>query len=155
LKVAKKLPHGSYVAVYASRPKEANLSALFSLPLRFCFPRVLSDDGQMEFRWVKAAGKKGELILGPYNIFEPNAKHPLVQRNEIKACFAPLLAFDEKGRRLGNGKGFYDRFLDGFKGLKVGVGFEWQYSVTPLPDEAHDQPLDLVVTEHGIRDFRK
>ncbi|MGZ3656604.1 MAG: 5-formyltetrahydrofolate cyclo-ligase [Bdellovibrionota bacterium] len=154
VKASKEIPRDSYVAVYRAKSKEADLSALFHLPLRFCFPRVLSDDGQMEFRWVKKPAAISEFETGAYGILEPKQSHPVVPREEMSACFAPLLAFDASGRRLGNGKGFYDRFLDGFKGLKIGVGFEWQYSVTPLPDEAHDQRLDLVVTECETRNFR-
>jgi 5,10-methenyltetrahydrofolate synthetase len=154
IEAAREIPKDSYVAVYKARAKEADLSALGELPLRLCFPRVLSDDGDMEFRWIKKPGAKGEFEPGPYGILAPKLSNPIIQREEMAACFVPLLAFDENGRRLGNGKGFYDRFLNGFKGLKVGVGFEWQFSITPLPNEAHDQRLDLVVTEHETRDFR-
>ncbi len=152
---AKEIPKDSYVAVYRARPKEADLSALSSLPLRLCFPRVLSDDGLMEFRWVKKPAAMGEFEAGPYGILEPKKSCPVVEREQMTACFTPLLAFDESGRRLGNGKGFYDRFLTGYQGLKIGVGFEWQFSVTPLPHEKHDQHLHVVVTELETRDFRK
>lgn len=153
-KAAREIPAGSYVAVYRARAKEADLSALFKLPHRFCFPRVLSDDGLMEFRWVKKPEAAGEFEAGPYGILQPKVSCAVVPREKMSACFAPLLAFDRSGRRLGNGKGFYDRFLDGYPGLKIGVGFEWQYSLTPLPNEAHDQRLDLAVTELETRDFR-
>jgi 5-formyltetrahydrofolate cyclo-ligase len=154
LVAAREIPKDSFVAVYRARAKEADLSALFALPLRFCFPRILSDDGRMEFRWVKKPAAAGEFEPGPYGILEPILGCPVVERASMNVCFAPLLAFDESGRRLGNGKGFYDRFLDGFEGLKIGVGFEWQFSVTTLPTEAHDQRLDLAVTELVTRDFR-
>jgi 5-formyltetrahydrofolate cyclo-ligase len=154
VKASREIPKGSYVAVYRARAKEADLSALFDLPLKLCFPRVLSDDGHMQFHWVKKPAAIREFEPGAYGILEPKSALPVIARDEMGACFAPLLAFDSSGRRLGNGKGFYDRFLDGFRGLKIGVGFEWQYSVTPLPDEAHDQRLDLVVTELETRDFR-
>ena len=155
VQVAREIPSDSYVAVYHATAKEADLSALFALPLRLCFPRVLSDDGEMEFRWVKKPAAAGEFEPGAYGIHEPKKSHPLIRREEMSACFAPLLAFDDSGRRLGHGKGFYDRFLDGFPGIKIGVGFEWQYSVTPLPHEPHDQRLEIVVTELETRDFRK
>jgi len=151
---AREVPEHSFVAVYRARAKEADLSALFRLPLRFCFPRVLSDDGLMEFRWVKKPAASAEFEAGPYGILQPKIHCEILPREKLSACFAPLLAFDGSGRRLGNGKGFYDRFLEGYPGLKVGVGFEWQFSLTPLPHEAHDQPLDLAVTELETRDFR-
>lgn len=155
VKASREIPKNTYVAVYRARAKEADLTALFELPYRFCFPRVLSDDGAMEFRWVKKAAAPNEFSGGAYGILEPKESHPLVERAEIAACFVPLLAFDASGRRLGNGKGFYDRFLCGFEGLRIGVGFEWQFSVTPLPHEKHDQHLDLIVTELETREFRK
>lgn len=153
LEAAKEIPRGGLVAVYRARAKEADLSPLFSLPLKFCFPKVLSKNGQMEFRLVEQP-LSAEFAPGPFGILEPTEKHPLVKREEIAACFVPLLSFDDSGRRLGQGRGFYDRFLEGFEGKKIGVGFEWQFSPDPLPIEATDQHLDLAVTEHGIRSFR-
>ena len=155
LEVASKVSKDSYVAVYQAKAKEADLSPLFALPLRFCFPKVLSDEGVMEFRWVKNPRAEAEFESGAFGIMEPRKQHPVVPRDEIKVCFAPLLAFDGSGRRLGNGKGYYDRFLDGYRGLRIGVGFEWQFSVTPLPHEPHDQHLDIIVTELETRDFRR
>jgi 5-formyltetrahydrofolate cyclo-ligase len=153
--VAAELPRGSLVAVYQARAKEASLKPLFDLPFRFAFPLVLdAEKGEMEFRLVEKAADESEFHIGPFGILEPTKKHPLVDRAEIQACFIPLLAFDLNGRRLGRGKGFYDRFLDGFAGLKLGVGFEWQFSPEELPVEKHDQRLDLAITEQLIRDFQ-
>lgn len=149
---AKSIPKGSLVAVYQAKPKEADLSPLFDLPYVFCFPKVLSRKGKMEFRLVEKVSA-GEFVPGEFGILEPTAKHPVVKKEEIEACFVPLLSFDGTGRRLGQGMGFYDRFLEGFTGTKIGVGFEWQFSPTPLPTEEYDQHLHMVVTEYGIRKF--
>lgn len=140
----------SFVAVYQARPKEADLSPLFSLPYKFCFPKVLGEDGRMEFRHVPGAN---EFQKGAFGILEPLEKHSVIPKKEIAACFVPLLAFDAEGRRLGHGKGFYDRFLENFPGRRIGVGFEWQFSPAPLPVDAHDVLLHCAVTEHGIRSF--
>lgn len=145
---------GAFVAVYQARAKEASLAALFSLPYKFCFPKVTDHDGCMEFRHVARADEDAEYVPGAFGILEPAEQHPIVEKRDIAACFVPLLAFDGEGRRLGHGKGFYDRFLDGFSGLKIGAAFEWQFSPEALPVEAHDVRLDMVVTEHGIRRFR-
>jgi len=152
LAVAHAIPKGSLVAVYQARSKEADLSSLFSFPFKFCFPKVLSKNGLMEFRVVENLEPK-QFVRGAFGILEPTEKHAKVEKQEIQACFVPLLSFDETGRRLGQGMGFYDRFLEGFSGLKIGVGFEWQFSPTALPVEEYDQRLDLVVTEHGTREF--
>lgn len=147
------IPAGSFVAVYHATTKEADLTPLFSLPLRFCFPKILDRaGGLMEFREVEN-GKTEEFDLGPFGIYEPRHHHPTVKKSEIHTAFIPLLAFDQEGRRLGQGKGFYDRFLEGFGGQRIGVGFDWQGSPTPLPIEGHDEHLHALVTEHGVRRF--
>ena len=62
------------------------------------------------------------------------------------------MLFDRRGNRLGYGGGFYDRFLANRapRALRVGLAFACQISDAPLPAEAHDMPLDLLVTEGGI-----
>lgn len=59
----------------------------------------------------------------------------------------PLLAFDRRGTRLGQGGGHYDRALADFpRALKIGVAWSVQ-EVADLPREAWDVPLDIVITE--------
>lgn len=75
---------------------------------------------------------------------------------KLDVIFLPLLGFDAKGTRLGQGGGHYDRAL-GFKrcGKRlwlVGLAYEAQY-VESLPREAHDIPLDAVITEKKIWRF--
>ncbi|MDA0378186.1 MAG: 5-formyltetrahydrofolate cyclo-ligase [Bacteroidetes bacterium] len=60
----------------------------------------------------------------------------------------PALAVDEQGWRIGYGGGFYDRFLRGQQGFRVGVVFAGQV-LPSLPLEEHDEPLDAIVTEKG------
>ena len=68
---------------------------------------------------------------------------------ELDLLLVPLVAFDAYGRRLGHGRGYYDRMLSRCPGLKVGVAFEVQ-RMTAVPTEAHDVGLDLVVTEARV-----
>jgi 5-formyltetrahydrofolate cyclo-ligase len=69
----------------------------------------------------------------------------------------PLVAFDLRGNRLGYGGGFYDRTLQGLRAIRptLAIGFAWDaQETTALPLEPTDQPLDLLVTESRILDFR-
>ncbi len=63
---------------------------------------------------------------------------------------APLLAFDDAGRRLGYGGGYYDRTLRAVRErgpiLAVGVGYEAQL-VETVPSGDDDEKLDWIVTE--------
>ncbi|CAM4190257.1 5-formyltetrahydrofolate cyclo-ligase [Pedobacter westerhofensis] len=72
---------------------------------------------------------------------------------KIDMVLVPLLAFDSRGYRVGYGRGFYDRFLEGLDTLKVGLSlFE---SVDIISDaHAHDVKLDLCLTPEKIYDFR-
>lgn len=62
----------------------------------------------------------------------------------------PGLAFSQKGERLGRGKGYYDKYLKNFLGIKIGICFE-DMVVNNLPTELHDIDMDYVVTDGKIR----
>ena len=65
---------------------------------------------------------------------------------------APLLAFDADGYRLGQGGGYYDRTIAALRAtgpvFVIGLGYAGQ-QVDQVPRDAHDQPLDAIVTETG------
>lgn len=64
-------------------------------------------------------------------------------------ALVPGLAFDEHGYRLGYGGGYYDTFLPEFVGTSIGLcRSNTLFDALPLL-EAHDAPVDLVVTESG------
>ena len=69
----------------------------------------------------------------------------------------PLVAFDLQGGRIGYGRGFYDRTLEGLRTkrptLAIGFAFDAQEN-EGLPLESTDQPLDMVITESRVLDFR-
>ena len=88
------------------------------------------------------------LVKGVFGIPEP-AGGRIFKPEKIDFVAVPGVAFDKRGCRLGMGKGFYDRFLPRVKGVKVGVGYDFQL-VEEVPCEEHDIPLDLVVTPKGV-----
>lgn len=69
----------------------------------------------------------------------------------------PLAAFDARGHRIGYGAGYYDRAVakfgsEGARPRLVGVAFDLQ-EVGIVPDEDHDECLDAILTESGLRFF--
>lgn len=70
----------------------------------------------------------------------------------IDVVVVPGIAFTERGDRLGQGGGWYDRFLGSIPAncATIGVGFESQM-LDELPTEPHDIRVDVVVTERCVR----
>lgn len=90
----------------------------------------------------------GQLQPGRWGLFEPSAGHSwwLEDLARIGLVVVPGLAFDRRGNRLGLGGGYYDRFLARVKAPKAGLIYS-ALLLDALPAEAHDIPMDLVVTE--------
>jgi len=65
-------------------------------------------------------------------------------------CLVPGLVFDGEGNRVGYGAGYYDNFLAFYPGDKVGLVRSVQVSSNPLPHDAHDIAVDVLVTEGTI-----
>lgn len=80
----------------------------------------------------------------------PDADAP-IDPAVVDVVVVPGLGFTPDGHRLGQGGGWYDRFLARMRpdALKIGVGFDVQL-VGELPTEEHDVTLDAVVTESGV-----
>ncbi|MNU02273.1 5-formyltetrahydrofolate cyclo-ligase family protein [compost metagenome] len=60
--------------------------------------------------------------------------------------------FNKNGSRLGKGKGFYDKALAEFSGIKVGICFDFQVAEKQVPIESHDIVMDYLVTDSGLID---
>jgi len=88
------------------------------------------------------------LVPGPFGADVPADGAEITPR----VLIVPLLAFDRRGFRLGYGGGFYDRTLEQLRasGPTTAIGFAFSaQEVAAVPIEPTDQPLDLIVTEHG------
>lgn len=110
-----------------------------------CLPRADWTNHVLDPRLIGAWGEG--LVMGRFDIPEPGADAPPVDHRAIDLVIVPGLAFDERCFRLGQGAGFYDRFVTrpGLKAAKVGLCFDEQV-VPAVPIEAWDAPLDAVIT---------
>ena len=79
-----------------------------------------------------------------------------IEASKIDVVFVPLLAFDDKGHRVGYGKGYYDRFLATCRPncIKVGLSF-FEKEQDSFIIEPTDIPLDYCVTPEKIYPFPK
>ena len=95
-----------------------------------------------------------------YGIAEPDPRHAeVIPVRRLDLILLPLVAFDERGWRLGSGAGYYDRALHHLRTGRrwrrpklIGVGYECQ-RVDRLQPDAWDVPLDGMLTERGLRYF--
>lgn len=118
--------------------------------LVYCLP-VLHEDGRLRF----APWRPGEpLVANRYGIPEPEvANASLLEPEAMHLVVLPLLAFDDRGQRLGMGAGWYDRSF-AFRQANeappylIGAAFAMQ-QVDALGAESWDVPLDAICTERG------
>lgn len=90
-----------------------------------------------------------DLEAGAYGILEPKKSCALVTAADIDFAVVPCLSFDRKGRRLGQGGGYYDRLLPQLHCPTVLICRE-QLMSPEVPVEEHDMRCTMLVTEKGI-----
>ncbi len=90
--------------------------------------------------------------LSKYNIPEP-VDGIEVPAEKLDVIFVPLLAYDEKGNRIGYGKGFYDRFLAACKPEALFVGLSLFPPEKNIPSEKTDVPLHYCITPEKVISF--
>jgi len=90
--------------------------------------------------------------ISEYGIPEP-VEGIAIPPNRFDVVFVPLLAFDEKGNRVGYGKGFYDRFLGQCKPECLKIGLSFFEAEEKILNENIDFPLNYCVTPKKIHEF--
>ncbi len=89
-----------------------------------------------------------DLAKGRYGILEPINRDIPAQGGASTLCVVPALCADGTGLRLGYGKGYYDRFLSGFKGKSVIICY--RCFKMEVPAEAHDKRADITIFDDII-----
>lgn len=114
---------------------------------KVCCPRVHKDT--MDFYEITSLD---DLKSGVYGLLEPIGNDP-IKPEEIMCMVMPLVGFNEAGQRIGQGKGYYDKYLKQSECLKIGLAFEWQK--IDFKAEAHDIDVDLIITESHVYGLNK
>lgn len=109
-----------------------------------CLPKCLPEH-QMEARIIQSLD---ELEPDAYGIPAPKDACPVLEREKIDLILVPGLCFDSKGNRLGQGGGYYDRYLEDFDGNTIGLCREDFFQIN-LPREPLDAFVRVVLTEEG------
>ncbi len=88
------------------------------------------------------------LQYGAFHIEEPTGDD-IENIDNIELIIVPGIAYDNRGNRVGRGKGYYDRLLSRTKATKIGIGYDFQL-VDEIDSEPHDITMDIVITDSRI-----
>jgi 5-formyltetrahydrofolate cyclo-ligase len=110
------------------------------------------DPEKFEMNPMKVDHFAKELVPGPRKVLEPDKNRcKTVPMERIDIAIIPGIAFDEKGGRIGSGRGYYDRLIPklAITTRKVALTFEEQI-VPQVPMESHDKHVDIIITDRRI-----
>ena len=136
---------------YISRPIEVNTYSIMKNAFKggkdVIVPKCNTESSIMSFYRIKSFN---DLKKGYFQIYEPiEEKCEEILDFSCGVCIVPGLCFDIYGFRIGYGKGYYDRFLRNFKGIKIGICYS-DYIFKKLPIDIYDEKVDILVTEKNI-----
>ena len=137
-------------STYHALPSEISLAEIPEqlTHLKWVYPKVAGPEKCPTLHFYGAGPRGFETAYA--GITEPIVEDAdEVAVSQITGFLIPGLGFDESGKRLGKGKGFFDRALAEAHGIKVGVTFS-SLVTKSLPHEPHDVLMDVVVTEKGV-----
>jgi 5-formyltetrahydrofolate cyclo-ligase len=143
---------GTVIAGYLPIRSEPDLRPLLARlrerGARLCLPVVLDRETIVFRDFVRGA----DLVNTGFGTSGPGADAEVLDPDVL---MMPLSSFDGDGNRLGYGAGHYDRAIarlrtKGKTPLLIGTAFSIQ-EVGRLPAEEHDVPLDMILTEQGLR----
>ncbi|MGH8616822.1 MAG: 5-formyltetrahydrofolate cyclo-ligase [Burkholderiales bacterium] len=114
---------------------------------RLALPRINADTGEIDP--LAVADPARETVPGKWGLREPDpARCAAVALADIDFVLLPGVAFTVNGKRLGYGRGYYDRLIARFPARPVLVAAAFEVQILPdLPTGPADQRADLIVTE--------
>lgn len=145
------VPEGGTISVYYPTAGEAS-------PLGYArwfaerghpiaLPWFAERGAEMAFRLWDNPFDDSALVPDPHGALQPPAESAEIG---VDVAIVPLVGFTAEGMRIGQGGGFYDRFLTRCPEV-IAIGLAWDCQlVEELPVEPHDMPLRAVVTPTRI-----
>jgi 5-formyltetrahydrofolate cyclo-ligase len=144
----------AYVATFGEVQTQALIARAYREGKRVAIPRIEGED----LAFYRYEGRTRGLLPNQFGILEPDPVWTRVEPASLSdrrlLVLAPGLGFDRHKRRLGRGKGFYDRFLArvraaGTRAVAVGLAFSEQLEEC-IPVSEQDQALDGLVTDREV-----
>jgi len=132
------------IGIYLPMRGEVDVSALLSMKRSFFAPVVVNKETMQFCELTSLTNTK----ISSYKILEPISKY-CIEPEQLEVIIVPLVGFDEHLNRIGQGGGYYDRYLAKTKAIKIGVAFEVQ-KLDAIPIEEFDVRLDYIVSESKV-----
>lgn len=144
------------IASYVAKGDEVQTAGIIEDAMadgkRVLVPRSDPRSTELVFAEIRSLS---ELRPGHFGILEPSRSAPEVLLSLAQVALVPIVAWDEKGERIGHGKGYFDRALGANRTvLTIGLALESQ-RVNGIPTSTADVPLDVIVTEERVLHFRR
>lgn len=141
------VPEGATIGLYRADPGEAPASGYAKFfherGHTIALPWLVDLQTPMIFRVHTDPWGESDLAKGYFGLMQGGEDAPEVVPDVL---IMPLVAFTARGDRLGQGGGFYDKWL-GAHPATIRIGLAWDMQEVPeLPVEPHDMPLTAVVT---------
>ena len=141
------VPEGATIGLYRADPGEAPASGyakfFFERGHTIALPWLVNLQTPMIFRVHSDPYAESDLAKGYFGLMQGSEDAPVVTPDVL---FMPLVAFTANGDRLGQGGGFYDKWLGAHPDV-IRIGLAWDMQEVPeLPLEPHDMGLTAVVT---------
>jgi len=141
------IPEGATIGFYRSdegeAPSRGYIRFFFERGHPIALPRVTTLDKPMEFRRHTDPYEESDLEAGVWGLRQPGVEAPVVVPEVL---FMPLVGFTAKGDRLGQGGGYYDRYLAAHPAI-LAFGMAWDVQEVPeLLIELHDMRLSAIIT---------
>lgn len=135
------------VLFYAPLGNELDIWPAVSLALAadkmVSLPRF--DESTQRYVICRVEDPRADLQAGRYGVREPHPRCEVVALNRLDFALVPGVAFDLHGRRLGRGRGYFDRLLAEMRGKTCGVAYDEQI-VSAVPVQPHDSDVNCILT---------
>ncbi|WP_086929799.1 5-formyltetrahydrofolate cyclo-ligase [Agarilytica rhodophyticola] len=144
------------IGFYIASDGEISPDQLLSLALKLgkhCYLPSVKEKGNMTFRLYQG---KSKLVTNRYGISQPDITCQIIAAHQLDLVFVPLVAFDQRGNRLGMGGGYYDRYFAFKKRYSrlgpdlVGLAHRCQ-QVDGLVSDIWDIPMRCIATDERIQ----
>jgi len=133
---------GCYYSIGSEVQTVELITHLLNVKKIVSLPRI--SENNMSFRKINDLSK---LEKGEFDIPEPKDNAPVEEKQDI--ILIPCVGLDNDGNRIGYGAGFYDKYLENKKVIKIGLSYSKQI-VKTIPVSEKDVKMDWIITEKDV-----